>query len=74
MAQTTTLKAFRIPSRLADNLSRLSAKTHRTETYYLNQALEQYLEDLALVGIASDRLADSKGTLTLDELKGALGV
>lgn len=74
MAKTTTLKAFRIPSRLAENLSKLSEKTHRTETYYLNQALEQYLEDFALVGIATERLTHSTGILTLDEIKGTLGV
>ena len=75
MSTNTTLKAFRIPSEMAEVLNQLAKKTHRTETYYVNKALENYLEDVVLGQIAKDRFDDPKSKLiSAEEMRLKLGL
>ena len=36
---------FRIPAELDDKLERLTKVTERSKTFFINKAIEQYLED-----------------------------
>ena len=69
------LKAFRLPTRLIKKLKQLSTKTHRSETFYVVEALTNYLEDYEDALIAVDRLQDP-GTeyVTSKELRDRLGL
>ena len=54
----TILKAFRLPVELASRLSSLAKATHRSEKFYVAEALAHYLEDYADAQIAKDRFND----------------
>ncbi len=51
----TLLKAFRLPAALVKKLASLAKATHRSETFYIIDALKHYLEDYADAQIAKDR-------------------
>ena len=59
----TVLKAFRLQGALAKKLALLAKISHRSETYYVEQALAHYLEDYADAQIAKDRFADPKSKI-----------
>ena len=59
----TILKAFRLPSGLANRLSSLAKATHRSEKFYVAEALEHYLEDYVDAQIAKDRFNDPKAKI-----------
>lgn len=56
----TILKAFRLPSVLVNRLSSLAKSTHRSEKFYVEEALTHYLEDYADAQIAKDRFNGPK--------------
>ena len=71
----TVLKAFRLPAGLADQLSSLAKATHRSEKFYVEEALNHYLEDYADAQIAKDRFSDPKSKIISGaELRKRLGV
>ena len=71
----TTLKAFRLPVELADKLSMIAKETHRSEKYYVAEALAHYFADYADAQIAKDRFNDPKSKIiTGKELRKRLGV
>ncbi len=71
----TVLKAFRLQGALAKKLSKLAKISHRSETFYVEQALTHYLEDYADAQIAKDRFADPKSKIISGkELRNRLGV
>ncbi len=71
----TLLKAFRLPSGLVNRLTSLAKATHRSETFYVTDALAHYLEDYADAQIAKDRFNDPKGRIiSSSELRKRLGV
>jgi len=71
----TVLKAFRLPAPLAKRLSSLSKATHRSEKFYVEAALNGYLDDYVDAQIAKDRFSDPKSRIiSSKELKGKLGV
>ena len=71
----TVLKAFRLQSALVNRLARLAKASHRSETFYIEQALTHYLEDYADAQIAKDRFADPKSTIvSAKELRNRLGL
>jgi predicted DNA-binding protein len=71
----TVLKAFRLPVGLVNRLSSLAKTTHRSEKFYVAEALIHYLEDYADAQIAKDRFCDPKSKIISGvELRKRLGV
>ncbi|MCU0666263.1 MAG: ribbon-helix-helix domain-containing protein [Candidatus Omnitrophica bacterium] len=71
----TILKAFRLPAGLANKLSNLAKITHRSEKFYVAEALTYYLEDYADAQIAKDRFNDPKSKIISGkQLREKLGV
>lgn len=71
----TVLKAFRLPLGLVNRLSALAKATHRSEKFYVAEALAHYFEDYADAQIAKDRFSDLKSKIiTGAELRKKLGV
>lgn len=71
----TILKAFRLQSGLANRLSSLAKTTHRSEKFYVEEALTHYLEDYADAQIAKDRFNDPKSKIISGaEVRKKLGV
>lgn len=71
----TLLKAFRLPGAIAGRLASLAKATHRSETFYVIDALKHYLEDYADAQIAKDRFNDPGSKIISGaELRKKLGV
>jgi len=71
----TILKAFRLPAGLVNKLSLLAKSTHRSERFYVEEALTHYLEDYADAQIAKDRFSDpGSGIISGSQLRKRLGV
>ncbi len=71
----TVLKAFRLPAGWANRLSFLAKTTHRSEKFYVAEALAHYLEDYADAQISKDRFNDpGSKIITGAELRKRLGV
>jgi predicted DNA-binding protein len=71
----TVLKAFRLPFSLAKQLSFLAKATHRSEKFYVAEALSHYLEDYSDAQIAKDRFHDPRTrVISSGELRKRLGV
>lgn len=69
------LKAFRLPAELVDKLSMLAKATHRSEKFYVEEALSHYMEDYADAQIAKDRFNDPKSKIiSAKEMRKKLGV
>jgi predicted DNA-binding protein len=71
----TVLKAFRLPAPLAKRLSSLAKATQRSEKFYVEAALNGYLDDYVDAQIAKDRFSDPKSRIVSSkELRSKLGV
>jgi len=71
----TVLKAFRLPAGLVKKLVLLAKATHRSEKFYVQEALAHYFEDYADAQIAKDRFTDPKSRIISGtELRKRLGV
>ena len=71
----TVLKAFRLSEPLVEALAKLSEQTHRSEKYYVEEALCHYFEDYADAQIAKDRFNDPHSkVISPEELRKRLGV
>ena len=71
----TILKAFRLSSKLVNRLSSLAKSTHRSEKFYVEEALIHYLNDYADAQIAKDRFNDPNSKLISgNKLREQLGV
>ncbi|PIQ89272.1 MAG: DNA-binding protein [Candidatus Omnitrophica bacterium CG11_big_fil_rev_8_21_14_0_20_42_13] len=71
----TILKAFRLPVVIAKRLSTLAKITHRSEKFYVTEALKHYLEDYADAQIAKDRFNEpSARIISGKQLREKLGV
>ena len=57
------LKAFRLPETLVDKLSRLAKRTHRSERFYVEEALNHYFDEYLDAQIAKDRFNDPKSKI-----------
>ena len=69
------LKAYRLPKTLVDKLASLAHKTNRTEKFYVEEAIRQYLEEYAECQIAKDRFNDPKvKVISSKEMRARLGV
>ena len=59
----------KLPPELEQRLTALSKDTGRTKTYYLQEALERYLEDMEDIYYADKAIEESDGTTyTLEEV------
>ena len=70
--------SIRLPEKIEKRLDRLAAKTGRSKTYYVTEAIIEHLEDLEDSYLADKRIDDLiKGksrTYTLDEARKLLGL
>ena len=67
--------SIRIPEELAEELEGIAKETDRTRSYIIQKAIESYVEDLADLQIALDRLRDkSDPIITSAEMRKSLGL
>ena len=69
------LKAYRLPKTLVDKLSKLAKETRRSEKFYVEEALEHYLNEYVDAQLAKDRFSDPKSkVISSKEMRAKLGV
>jgi RHH-type rel operon transcriptional repressor/antitoxin RelB len=56
--------SIRLPSDLEARLKSLAAKTGRTKSYYITEAIREHLDDLEDLYLAEQRLADIRSGKT----------
>lgn len=70
--------AVRLPEDVFERLQALAARTGRTATYYIREAIEEHLEDLEDTYLAEQSLEQlrrgEERTYTLDEVERDLGL
>ncbi|MBU4267653.1 MAG: ribbon-helix-helix domain-containing protein [Acidobacteria bacterium] len=66
--------AVRIPIDVEKKLAQLAARTHRTKSYYVRKAIEEFLEDEADYLLAMERIQKNNPRISLDELEKKLGL
>jgi RHH-type rel operon transcriptional repressor/antitoxin RelB len=67
--------SIRIPDELAEQLEGVAKETDRPRSYIIQKAIESYLEDIADLQIALDRLRDKSDPLvTSAEMRKSLGL
>ena len=54
----STALSVRVPDELASNLSEISKETERSKSFHVQKALEVYLNEIAELQVAYDRLHD----------------
>ena len=71
----TTLKAFRLESALVNRLTKIAKASNRSEKYYVEEALREYLREYEDVRIAKERFDDPKTRfLSSKEMRKRLGL
>jgi RHH-type transcriptional regulator, rel operon repressor / antitoxin RelB len=71
----TTAVSVRLPKQLTDRLDKVADETERSRSFVVQKALEYYLEDVADLQIALDRLKDpTDSVITGRELRESLGL
>ena len=70
--------AVRLDNETEQRLQILAKKTHRTKSFYVKQALIEYLDDLEDIYIAEQRLEDLRSgktnTVSFEDVKKELGI
>jgi len=61
--------AVRLPEQLENRLSQLSEETHRSKSYYVKRALEEFLSDREEHLLAIARLEKNNPRITLEEME-----
>lgn len=61
--------AIRLPEEIEHRLAELAAKTGRTKTYCVREAILEHLDELEGKYLAIERLEKAGKRLTLDEVK-----
>ncbi|KTD20360.1 TraY domain-containing protein [Legionella londiniensis] len=61
--------AVRLPNRLEERLSELAKQTHRSKSYYVKQAIEDFLNEYEEHLIALSRLEKNNPRITLEEME-----
>ena len=76
MASHSSTLAFRVPTELAEELETIARETGRSKSYYVREALIQYLEDRADYLDAVRILEKSKGQkrIPFEQIKRELGL
>ena len=71
----TILKAFRLEKTLVNRLSKIAKSSNRSEKYYVQEALRQFLEEYEDVSIAKERFDDPKTRfISSKEMRSRLGL
>jgi RHH-type rel operon transcriptional repressor/antitoxin RelB len=71
----STAISIRLPDELAKQLDSVAEETERPRSYIIQKALEAYMEDMADLQIALDRLHDkTDAVVTGKELRKSLGL
>jgi len=69
------LKAFRLEKTLVNRLSKIAKSSHRSEKYYVEEALRVYLEEYEDARIAKERFDDPKAKIiSSKEMRQRLGI
>lgn len=66
--------AVRLPENLEERLSQLAERTHRSKSYYVKQALQDFLDEQEDHLIALSRLEKKNPRITLEEMENRLGL
>ena len=67
--------SIRLPDELVEQLKGVAKETDRPRSYIIQKAIESYLEDIADLQIAMDRLRDKSDPLvTSAEMRKSLGL
>jgi RHH-type rel operon transcriptional repressor/antitoxin RelB len=61
--------AIKLPEEIENRLAELAAKTGRTKTYYVREAILEHLDEMEEKYLAVDRLEKADKRWTLDELE-----
>jgi len=71
----STAISIRIPEELASKLDEIARETERPKSFHVQKALEVYLNELADLQVALDRLHDTSDPLiSIDDMRSELGV
>jgi len=63
------MTTVRLPEDLENRLIKLSAMTHRPKSFYIREAITQYLEDMEDLYISLDRMTNkNRNLLTTEEI------
>lgn len=66
--------AVRLPKELEAQLERVAKKTHRSKSYYIRKALEQFLEDREDYLLAVARLEEKNPRIPYEKIRSELGL
>lgn len=66
--------AVRLPPELEQRLERFAQETHRSKSYYIRKALEQFLEEREDYFLALSRLEEKNARVSLEEAMKKLGL
>lgn len=61
--------AIKLPEEIENRLAELAAKTGRTKTYYVREAILEHLDELEEKYLAIERLEEPGKRWTLDEVE-----
>ena len=71
----STAISVRIPDDLASKLDEISKETERPKSFHVQKAIESYLDDIADLQVALDRLHDtSDPVISIDAMRSELGL
>lgn len=66
--------AVRLPDILEERLNQLSTETHRSKSFYVKQAIQDYLDEHEEHLLVLSRLEKKNPRLTLEEIERQLGL
>ena len=66
--------AVRLPNELEYRLTQLTQKTHRSKSYYVREALEEFFMDREDYLLAVARLEKNNPRLSIEEMENRLGL
>ena len=66
--------AVRLPKELETKLERVANETHRSKSYYIRKALEQFLEDREDYLLAVARLEEKNPRIPYEKIRKELGL
>lgn len=66
--------AVRLPENLEERLSQLAEQTHRSKSYYVKLAIQDFLDDQEEYLLALSRLEKNNPRITLEEMEARLDV
>jgi RHH-type rel operon transcriptional repressor/antitoxin RelB len=64
--------AVRLPTEIEERIAQLAARTGRTKTYYIKEAIMEHLDEMEDRYLALDRLENPAKRWTLDEMEQGL--